>query len=180
MAGDYSRAQPYQSETLLRDLYWSLLYLTHLRMRCHRCSPKRAVCFIPVDTTMSFKTVQSIVQAYHYANSPQIAKDVELASRAGLVATKTNVLRAWIRSQGFEFRHDSRLADFVDCADSIRKWLENPRLFVKPPKTHSAPSELHNYIRVQKKSVNHVVAFPIPNLKRFSPEVILARYQHTT
>ena len=101
------------------------VYLTQLRMRCHSCSPKRAVHLIPVDNTMSFKTFQSIVQALHYANAPQIAKDVEFASRAKLVATKTNVHRAWIRSQGVECRHDSRHADFVERADSIRRWLEN-------------------------------------------------------
>jgi hypothetical protein len=80
------------------------VYLPYLRMPCYNCSPEHAALFVPVDTTMPFKTFRSVVDAYNYANYRQIAKDMEFASRADLEATKSGLLRTWTRSQGFECR----------------------------------------------------------------------------
>jgi len=114
-----------------------------MRMRCYGCSPKHVVPFVPVDTTMPFKTFQSVVAAYRNADYRQIAKDVKFASWAELVATKSEVLRAWIRSQGFACSENSRRhAVLVERADSIRMWLKDPQLFERPAKAH-APGDLY-------------------------------------
>ena len=117
------------------------VFLPCLRMRCYNCSPKHAALFVPVDTTMPFKTFKSVVDAYKDADYRQTAKDMEFASRTDLVATNSVLLRVWIRSQAFECRKSSRKAVLVERADSVRRWLEDPQLFNRPPKAHRAPGE---------------------------------------
>jgi hypothetical protein len=85
-----------------------------------------------------FKTV-----VYHYQRAADYnaAKDMEFASRTELEATKPDLLTAWIRSQGFEYREGSSKASTWARADDIRKWLEDLKLFNRPPRRHHAPDK---------------------------------------
>jgi hypothetical protein len=167
----------YRSDT--RYVIPTGIYLPYMRMRCYGCS-EACGSFVPVDTTMPFKTFHSVVAAYRNADYRQIAKDVKFASWAELVATKSEVLRAWIRSQGFACSENSRRhAVLVERADSIRMWLKDPQLFERPAKAH-APGDLYYRNRVQNVSINHVVMLAISNRKRFSREKILASCQRTS
>jgi hypothetical protein len=66
---------------------------------------------------------------------------MEFASRTELEATKPDLFIAWIRSQGFEYREGSSKASLCARADDIRKWLEDPKLFNRPPRRHHAPDK---------------------------------------
>jgi len=112
-------------------------------MPCYSCFAKHKVTFVHVNTTIPFKTFQSIVSAYRNTDYRQIARDMNFASREELVATKLGVLRAWIRLQGFGCsRNTRRHAALVERADSIRILLKDPQLFERPPKARRAPGEL--------------------------------------
>jgi hypothetical protein len=117
------------------------VYLPHLSMPCVDCSPKHYKTFIPADTSIPFKLFKTVVYHYQHMANRNAAKDLEFASRTELEATKPDLLVAWIRFQGFEYRERSSKASLWARADDIRKWLEDPKLFNKPPRLHHAPDE---------------------------------------
>ncbi|TAQ90074.1 hypothetical protein B7494_g1588 [Chlorociboria aeruginascens] len=121
------------------------VYLPCLHMPCYNCFPKHAAFFVPVDTTMPFKTFKSVVDAYNYANYRQIAKDMEFASRTDLEAMKSGLLRTWIRSQGFECQHNRCKAVLVEGANDVPRMKRAERLDLarriwdNPDIAHSTP-----------------------------------------
>jgi hypothetical protein len=117
------------------------VYLSHLSKPCVDCSPKHHKTFIPADTSMPFKLFKTVVYHYQHAANRNAAKDMEFASRTELEATKPDLLIAWIHSQGFEYREGSSKASLCARADDIRKWLEDPKLFNRPPRRHHAPDK---------------------------------------
>lgn len=90
---------------------------------------------------MPFKLFRTVVYHYQHVANRNAAKDMEIASRTELEATKPDLLTARIRSQGFEYRERSSKAALCARADNIRKWLEDPKLFNRPPRRHHAPDK---------------------------------------
>jgi hypothetical protein len=90
---------------------------------------------------MPFKLFKTVVHHYQHAANRNAAKDIEFASRTELEATKPDLLIAWIRSQGFEYRERSSKASLYARADDIRNWLEDLKLFNRPPRRHHAPDK---------------------------------------
>ena len=117
------------------------VYPSHLSKPCVDCSPKHHKTSIPADTPMLFKSLRTVVYHYQHVANRNAAKDMEFASRADLETTKPELLTAWIRSQAFEYRERSSKVSLCARADDIRKWLEDPKLFNRPPRCHHAPDK---------------------------------------
>jgi len=107
------------------------VYLAHLRLRCHTCSPDKEVLFIPADTSIPFKHFTSAVYAYKMARNRQQATEMKVQSQADIEAMNFLQLKTWIKSQGF-CSSQTRKGDLNDRANSIRKWLMNPKVYRRP------------------------------------------------
>lgn len=104
------------------------------------------------DTLMPFDLFRTVVYHYQHVANRNAAKDIEFASRTELEATKSDLLTAGIRSQGSEYRERSSKAALCARADDIRKWLEDPKLFNRPPTHHHAPDKRRHKQKKQLSS----------------------------
>ena len=102
------------------------VYLSRTIKRRSRCASKRVVSFVTFDASILSKKFNNAVAAYNTAKYREIAKTINFASQTDLEATNSDLLKAWIRVQGFACPEKDRKEAVVDCANRIQLWLENP------------------------------------------------------
>src|SRR5436190_18792799 len=113
----------------------------HLSKPYVDCSPKHPKTFILADTSMLFQVVQNCCLSLPTRRKPQCRKGHGIRIAYRVRGTKPDLLIAWTGSQGFEYREGSSKASLCARADDIRKWLEDPKLFNRPPRRHQAPDK---------------------------------------